>query len=139
MTSEKPKSDFEILEERATIDLPRLSLEELEKLFKHLAEHLPATVSYSIHEDNKCIYGHSREEGEKIKTRPGVFRVSGMIHARTSASPFGCKFDSERETYNFVAIALRFDTVAFNRIEEFREDEVQLWDNVRQLANDYFV
>ncbi|MBW3011417.1 hypothetical protein KY326_04320 [Candidatus Woesearchaeota archaeon] len=140
MTTEE-KSPRDLLEERATIVLPRLSLEELEKLLDHLGEHLPATVTYSVHEDSKCIYGLHRKEGEELQKRPGSFRVSGTIHAQTTGSMFKCRFEDKctDEEYISVAVALRFETVGFDRIEEFRKEEVQLWDNAKQLAGDYFL
>jgi hypothetical protein len=135
-----PKDEWELLEERATIDLPRLALEELRRLFEHLAEHLPATVSYSVHEDNITVYGRFQEgrEEEGLHIRQGELGVCGSIHTMGSFSFFKCRFDSDDNDIGY-AIALRFDTAAFNRVEEFRKDEVQLWDNVKQLVRDYLV
>ena len=133
--TEKPS-----LDERVTIDLPSLSLEEVEKLLEHLAEHLPGTISYSIHENDKCIYGLIKEEeGKEIMKRPGSFRVNGTIHIGACGTSFGCKFEYLDDKYTSVAVKLRFNTFAFNRIGEFRKDEVQLWDDVRQLTGDYFL
>lgn len=130
-------ADQASLDERATISLPRLSVQEIERLFEHLAEHLPATIYYSVHEDNKCIYGPD-VKGRDLERGPGSLSVSGTIQGRLHSSSFRCSFDSPVQR-DSVAVGLRFGTAAFSRLEEFSEYEVQLWDDARQLINEYYL
>lgn len=130
-------ADQTSLDERATISLPRLSVQEIERLFEHLAEHLPATIHYSVHEENKCIYGPD-VKGRNLERKSGFLSMSGTILGKLHSSSFRCSFDSPGHR-DSAATALRFETPESGMIEEFSIYEGRLWDDTRQLINEYFL
>lgn len=120
---------LDALLEKSTVKFSRpIIYEEVEELFKYIAEKLPGEVRYTLEIGKKI----PREKGDN---EISSVKITGNINSLKyfSLAYFNCEGD-----YNSLS-AIRFSTIPGYSLDEHSKEEVKLWEDVGKIVNDYFL
>ena len=116
--------------ERGTIKFPfAISLEKTEQLLQYVAKNLPADIHY------KASY-HGQFSHEECQD--GSVSLSGTINHLEPSSSFD-SFESILSQQDYTMISgIRFIMIPGYDLDEYRQEAVELWDQVRTEVEKYF-
>ena len=120
----------------STIEFPKpLTLNETRDLLDYLAISLPAEIRTTI-EYLEDRYYFPDEKG--LRKSRGNLRISGSIK-NVNKFTFDCFVSRSLRMYGSSRIdAINFQTIPGYSLEEHGEDVRQLWDDIRNIVNEYF-
>ncbi len=123
----------EVIEETTINFKHDLNLDETESLFLFIAEKLPANISY-----HTGYFRDYRYEEDGVTTSNGTVEISGMISRIREPYSFDSftGVHSEMDTSKFSSF--HFSRIPGYEISEYRPVVRQLWDDVREIVEDYF-
>lgn len=122
--------------QRLTIEFPGgLTLEQTKDLLGYVAKSMPANISYR--DSRHGAFFHDPETGA-LREEQGTVKICADIRATNNPGTFDtCEsINSERDS-RFIS-GLRFFTIPGYEIQDYRPEAVKLWDNVREIVDDYF-
>ncbi len=126
----------EDLTKRLTIEFPGvLTLEQTRDLFGYIARTMPANISYK--DSRHGAFFHDPKTGI-LSEEQGTVKISADIRATNTPGAFDtCESVNYDRDSKFIA-GIRFFVIPDYEIEDYRPEAVRLWDNVRELVEDYF-
>ncbi len=123
--------------EKSKIALPKtINLREAEKLLRYIAKKLPAEIQYTLL-CNKLLY---RDKNKYFKSSFSFTpEINGTIKSLKDSMAFdNFQFKSLKEDGSKLEI-IQFQTAPEWKLNEYRLEIKQLWDNTRKIVDEYFL
>ena len=122
---------LEDLFERSTIALPNpLDLKEAEGLLSYIAKNLPGRIAYTA-----SYYRHSMSDGS---VQDGSVKLGGMVIKESTFAVDSFESIHDRNDTTKIA-AIKFSPIPGYELSEHRPENIQLWDDVREMIEKYRV
>ncbi len=132
-------SSLDNLIERSTIRFPYLITgPEAELLFCYLRQEAKLITSYSLTE-HKCVGNELQELREREAAVLLGYELSGRMFnpANHESSSFTAQHGFGGDGITYLS-GIQFFTTPGKRIEEYRKEELALWDTAREFTQKYF-
>lgn len=115
--------------EKATIKFPHeVGIEKMIELLDFLCKFMPASINYQV-QYNMSKNGRDQRE-------QGIVSIAGHINHLEKLGYFD-GFETLQENYKLIS-GMRFSLVPDYDLDDYRPEQIKLWDEVRKKVGYYF-